>query len=36
MGSNGGWIVTWKEYVEALCGRFGGHKNPLEELKDLK
>ena len=22
--------------MEAICGRFGGHKDPLEELKDLK
>jgi hypothetical protein len=36
MHSKGGQIVTWKEYVEGLCGRFGGHKDPLEELKDLK
>ena len=28
--------MTWKKYVEGLCGRFGGHKDPLEELKDLK
>jgi len=28
--------VLWNEYIEALCCRFGGHKDPLEELKDLK
>jgi len=22
--------------VEAICERFGGHKDPLDELKDLK
>ena len=36
MRSNGGRVVGWNEYVEAICGRFGGHKDPLEELKDLK
>nr|TKR68966.1 hypothetical protein D5086_0000309060 [Populus alba] len=36
MRSNGDRVVTWSEYVEAICGRFGGHKDPLEELKDLK
>ena len=36
MRSKCGQLVTWKEYVEGLCGRFGGHKEPLEELKDLK
>jgi hypothetical protein len=36
MRSKGGQVVTWKEYVEGLCERFGGHKDPLEELKDLK
>ena len=28
--------VQWSEYIEALCCRFGGQKDPLEELKDLK
>jgi hypothetical protein len=36
MRSNGGRLVSWKEYVEAICGRFGGHKDPLEKLTDLK
>ena len=36
MRSNGDRVVTWSEYVEAICGRFGGYKDPLEELKDLK
>jgi hypothetical protein len=36
MRSNGGRVVIWNEYVEAICRRFGGHKDPLEELKDLK
>nr|TKS06826.1 hypothetical protein D5086_0000120230 [Populus alba] len=36
MHSNSDKVVTWNEYVEAICERFGGHKDPLEELKDLK
>lgn len=28
--------VTWVEYVDALCCRFGGKKNPLEELTGYK
>lgn len=28
--------VTWVEYVDALCCRFGGKKNPLEELTEHK
>jgi len=31
-----GQAVSWLEYVEALCCRFGGEKNPLEELIELK
>ena len=26
MYSNGDRVVTWSEYVEAICGRFGGYK----------
>jgi hypothetical protein len=36
MRSLGGRVVSWSEYVEALCCRFGGEKNPLEELIELK
>ena len=36
MRSLGGQIVPWPEYVEALCCRFGGERNPLEELIELK
>jgi hypothetical protein len=32
MRSLGGQEVTCKEYVEALCARFGGQRDPLEEL----
>jgi hypothetical protein len=28
--------VSWAEYVDALCYRFGGQKNPLEELIEYK
>nr|TKS15571.1 hypothetical protein D5086_0000032660 [Populus alba] len=28
--------ATWEEYVEALCCRFGGQKDPLEELTEHK
>jgi hypothetical protein len=28
--------VTWAEYVDALCCRFGGQKDPLEELTEHK
>lgn len=28
--------ATWAEYVEALCCRFGGQKDPLEELTEHK
>lgn len=28
--------VTWGEYVEAICCRFGGQNDPLKELKDLR
>jgi len=31
-----GQVVSWSEYVEALCCRFGEEKNPLEELIELK
>jgi hypothetical protein len=34
--SLGGQAVSWLEYIEALCCRFGGEKNPLEELIELK
>jgi len=36
MRSLGGRVVSWLEYVEAFCCRFGGEKNPLEELIELK
>ena len=36
MRSIGNQVVTWNDYVEALYYRFGGQKNPLKELKDLK
>jgi len=36
MRSLGGRVVSWSEYVEALCCRFGGEKTPLEELIELK
>jgi hypothetical protein len=36
MRSLGGQVVPWPEYVEALCCRFGGERNPLEELIELK
>ena len=29
-------VVAWNNYVEALYCRFGGQKDLLEELKDLK
>ena len=28
--------VTWAEYVDALCCRFGGQRDPLEELTEHK
>nr|TKR85210.1 hypothetical protein D5086_0000250100 [Populus alba] len=28
--------VSWGKYVEALCYRFGGQKDPMEDLIDLK
>jgi hypothetical protein len=28
--------VSWGEYIEALCYRFGGQKDPMEDLIDLK
>ena len=28
--------VSWGEYVEALCNRFGGQRDPMEDLIDLK
>lgn len=31
-----GRVVTWEEYTEAVCGRFGGHQDPLEELMELR
>jgi hypothetical protein len=30
------WRLSWDEYVEALCYRFGGQKDPMEDLIDLK
>ena len=36
MWSSGGRVGTWNEYVEAICERFDGQKDLLEELKDLK
>jgi hypothetical protein len=36
MKSLGGRVVSWSEYVEAFCCKFGGEKNPLEELIELK
>jgi hypothetical protein len=36
MKSKGGQVVTWSEYIEAICYRFDGQKDPLEELKDLR
>lgn len=34
MKSEGGQIVSWSKYIEAICYRFGGQKDPLEEFKD--
>lgn len=31
-----GWEPTWTEYVDALCCRFGGQRDPLEELTEHK
>jgi predicted O-linked N-acetylglucosamine transferase (SPINDLY family) len=31
-----GRAATWEEYTEAMCGRFGGHQDPLEELMELR
>nr|TKS06762.1 hypothetical protein D5086_0000119590 [Populus alba] len=31
-----GRVVTWEEYTEAMCGQFGGHQDPLEELMELR
>jgi hypothetical protein len=28
--------VSWAEYMDALCYRFGGQKNPFEELTEYK
>ena len=28
--------ILWSEYIDALCCRFGGQNDPLEELKDLE
>lgn len=36
MRSLGGQEVTWEEYVEAPCARFGGQKDPLKELMELR
>jgi len=36
MRSLGNQRVSWEECVEALCYRFGGQKNLVEELIDLK
>jgi hypothetical protein len=37
MRSREGQLVSWNEYVEIMCSRFRrGHKDPLEELKDLR
>lgn len=36
MRSLGNQEVYWEEYVEALCARFDGQKDPLEELMDLR
>jgi hypothetical protein len=27
---------SWEDYVEAICYRFGGQQDPLEELMELK
>jgi hypothetical protein len=27
--------VSWEEYVEALCARFDGQKDPSEELMEI-
>jgi hypothetical protein len=32
MRSLGGQEVTWEEYVEASCAKFGGQKYTLKEL----
>ena len=34
--STEGQLVTWNEYVEIMCSRSVGQKNPLEEFKDPK
>jgi hypothetical protein len=36
MRSLGGQLVSWSEYVEDLCCRFSGERNPLEELIEFK
>jgi hypothetical protein len=36
MRSLGGQEVIWEEYVEASCARFGGQKDPLKELMELR
>lgn len=28
--------ISWSEYVDALCSRFRGQKNPSEELMELR
>jgi hypothetical protein len=28
--------ASWEDYVEAICYRFGGQQDPLEELMELK
>jgi hypothetical protein len=28
--------VTWGDYLEGLCARFGGQKDPLKELMELR
>jgi hypothetical protein len=29
-------VATWEEYTEVVCGQFGGHQDPLEELMELR
>ncbi|KAL9337474.1 hypothetical protein Peur_069243 [Populus x canadensis] len=36
MRSLGNHAITWEDYVEALCCRFRGQKDPLEELMELR
>jgi hypothetical protein len=31
-----GRVATWEEYTEVVCGQFGGHQDPLEELMELR